>query len=211
MTTLIGLSLLLGLAVLCAAGWAYTSLRMANVERNSRIRELEYQITVERFRLAELTAGFGTWAWNPTTERFALSAGAATINGLGEQPIELTAAELYDTVHADDRATAKAVREQAFVEGGAYVHEFRRVFPDGSLRWYRNHGHVELAGKLPQRVGGAIMEITAEKQVLERLHQSAERMRLVTCCRSSRPTSSGVGAWLTPRSPGVRRSCRACR
>ena len=128
--------------------------------------------------------GFGTWAWDPASELFALSAGAAAINGLGNQPIEVTGAELYATVHPDDRAAAKAVREQAFVEGGAYVHEFRRVFPDGSVRWYRNHGHVELAGNVPQRVGGAIMDITAEKQVLERLHQSAERMRLAEMAAS---------------------------
>ena len=58
------------------------------------------------------------------------------------------------------------------------------MFPDGSVRWYRNHGHVELAGNVPQRVGGAIMDITAEKQVLERLNQSAERMRLAEMAAS---------------------------
>ena len=138
----------------------------------------------ERVRLAELTARFGTWAWNPVNEQFALSAGAAAISGLGNQPVELLGAELYATVHPDDRAEAQAVRERAFVEGGAYVQEFRRVFADGSVRWYRNHGHVELAANVPQRVGGAIMDITAEKQVLERLNESAERMRLAEMAAS---------------------------
>ena len=70
------------------------------------------------------------------------------------------------------------------MDGDDYVYEFRRVFPDGSVRWYRNHGHVELVEKGPQRVSGAIMDITAEKQVLERLHQSAERMRLAELAAS---------------------------
>jgi signal transduction histidine kinase/CheY-like chemotaxis protein len=195
-TILIALALLFGLAVSFAVGWMRTIRLLANTQRNNRDREHGYQVTIERFRLAELTAGFGTWAWNPASERFALSAGAATINGLGEQPMEVTGDELYATVHPDDRATAKLVREQAFTEGGAYVHEFRRVFPDGSVRWYRNYGHVELAAKVPKRVGGAIMDITAEKQVLERLHQSAERMRLAE-------TAASFGIWEMDLASGI--------
>jgi len=41
-----------------------------------------------------------------------------------------------------------------------------------------------LAANVPLRVGGAIMDITAEKQVLERLNESAERMRLAEMAAS---------------------------
>ena len=43
---------------------------------------------------------------------------------------------------------------------------------------------VELANNAPQRVVGAITEITSEKQVLEELHRSAERMRLAEMAAS---------------------------
>src|SRR5688572_12331411 len=181
-TTLVELGLLLGLAC-CAVGWARANVRVAAGRRNELTRE-QGRAMEERIRLAEQTALFGTWAWDPSTELIALSAGAAAINGFGNQPVEITTANLYATVHPDDRAPAEAAREQAFVKGGAYVHEFRRVFPDGSVRWYRNHGHVELVDQAPRRVGGAIMDITAEKQVIERLHQSAERMRLAELAAS---------------------------
>ncbi len=163
--------------------------------------------------MAEQAARFGTWAWDPATELFALSAGAAAVNGLGNQPLELTGAELYATVHPDDRAAAKAAREQAFAEGGDYVHEFRRVFPDGSVRWYRNHGHVELAGKVPQRVGGAIMDITAEKQVLERLNQSAERMRLAEIAASFGIWEMDLASGIVKGSEAwaVARTCDGCQ
>ena len=184
MTIFLEIGLLLGLALFCAAGWARTNQRLVTARRNEQSREQGYRAIEERIRLAEQTARFGTWAWDPVTELFSLSEGGAVISGLGNQPVEVTSAGLYASVHPDDRASAKAVPEQAFADGGAYVHEFRRVFPDGSIRWYRNHGHVELAEKALRRVGGAIMDITGEKQVLERLNHSAERMRLAEIAAS---------------------------
>jgi PAS domain S-box-containing protein len=177
-TILLEVGLLLGLVAFCAVGWARTSRRLATARQREQTREQGHQVVEARVRLAEQIARFGTWAWDPASELFALSGGAAVLSGLGNEPVEVTGAELYATVHPDDRASAKAIRERSFTEGGAYVHEFRRVFPDGSVRWYRNHGHVELAEKVPQRVSGAIIDITGEKHVIERLNQSAERMRL---------------------------------
>jgi PAS domain-containing protein len=195
-TIALQLGLALGLAAFCAVGWANTSRRLANARRKTPTPGRSYRAIEERVRLAEQTARFGTSAWDPVSQLFALSEGAAVISGLGNQPVEVTSAELYASVHHDDGASAKAVREQALVDGGDYVHEFRRVFPDGSVRWYRNHGHVELVEKAPQRVSGALMDITAEKQVLERLHQSAERMRLAE-------TAASFGIWEMDLATGI--------
>ena len=56
----------------------------------------------------------------------------------------MTAAEAYETVHPDDRALPRLARERAMAEGGPYEAEYRRVLADGSIRWYRNRGIVEL-------------------------------------------------------------------
>jgi signal transduction histidine kinase/CheY-like chemotaxis protein len=180
----------------CAVGWARARRSLAIARRHEQSREQGYRAFEERVTQAEQTALFGTWAWDPDTELFAISGGTAAINRMGNDPLEVTGAELYATVHPDDRAAARAARERAFATGGAYVHEFRRVFPDKSVRWYRNHGHVELVGKVPRRVGGAVMDITAEKQVLERLNQSAERMRLAEIAAS-------FGIWEMDLSTGI--------
>src|SRR5436190_14424619 len=162
-TILLEMGVLLGLAAFCAVGWAGTGRRLAIARRHEQIREQAYRVIEERVRLAEQIARFGTWTWDPATEIFALSEGTAVISGLGNRPMEVTGTELYGTVHPDDRAAAKVAREEALAKGGGYVDEFRRVFPDGSVRWYRNHGHVELEQK-GKRVVGAIMDITGEKE-----------------------------------------------
>ena len=88
--------------------------------------------------MAEQAAAFGTWEWEPVSDLFTLSAGAAAMSGLGDQSIRVTSEELYATVHPDDRAAAKTARELAFAESGVYKIEFRRVLSDGSVRWYWN-------------------------------------------------------------------------
>jgi len=178
------LLILLAMTAFCAVGGVHARLRLSRALRHEHEREQRYRTIEERVWVAEQTARFGTWSWDPVTGMFALSAGAATITGLGDRAMEVTAEELYATIHRDDRDALTHGRERALAEGGAYVHEFRRVFADGSVHWYRNHGHVELAENAPQRVGGAIMDITGEKQVLERLNQSAERMRLAELAAS---------------------------
>src|SRR5262249_7330728 len=65
-----------------------------------------------------------------------------------------------------------------------YAIEFRRVFADGAVRWYRTRGQVEAAENAPPRLIGAVMDITGEKQVLEKLNRSAERMRLAEMAAS---------------------------
>jgi signal transduction histidine kinase/DNA-binding response OmpR family regulator len=181
---LLEIGLLLGLLAFCAVGWARTSRRLTAARRNEQAREQGHRAIGDRVRLAEQAVRFGTWTWNPASGVFALSAGAAAMNGFGNQPVEVTGAELYATVHPDDRAAAHAAREQALAKGGAYVQEFRRIFPDGSVRRFRNHGHVEFAGEASPQVGGALMDITDETLVLERLKQSAERMRLAEMAAS---------------------------
>ena len=150
----------------------------------------------ERLKQAERAANFGIFEWDPAIDVFTLSEGTARMIGLGDKALRVSTEELYTTVHPDDRATAKAVRERAFAEGGAYENEFRHTFPDGSIRWFRNRGQVKVVGKAPQRVIGAIMDITPEKLMLERLEQSAERMR--------QAEKSGIfGIWEINRQAGT--------
>jgi signal transduction histidine kinase/CheY-like chemotaxis protein len=50
--------------------------------------------------------------------------------------------------------------------------EFRAVLPDGAVRWYRCQGRLELAEGQPQRLTGAAIDITDEKQMHLRLEQA---------------------------------------
>jgi PAS domain S-box-containing protein len=182
--TYFGAGLLCALATWCGCGWWLARRRLAEARNREEARDQAHRATEDRVRLAEQVARFGTWSWDPTTDLITLSGGAAEISGIGHDAVEITIAELYATVHPDDRTGAKEARERALEHGSPYVNEFRRVFPDGTVRWYRNHGHVAPSGSSPRRVVGAIMDVTDEKAVVERLNRSAERMRLAEMAAS---------------------------
>jgi signal transduction histidine kinase/CheY-like chemotaxis protein len=187
-TGLLGDALLVGVAVLGGLGWVRAQRRLSAANRKEAARDDVSRAIEKRIRLAEQIARFGTWSWEVTTDRFTLSAGAARIQGFGDDPVQLTEAQLFATVHPDDQTTGPEARRRAMEHGGSYATEFRRVLPDGSIRWYRNHAHVESVGGRPARVAGAIMDITAEREVTDRANQAAERMHLAE-------TAARFGIW----------------
>ena len=95
--------LLLGLA-LCALGWLRESRRLATARREAQAREQHHRIMEARVAVAEQTARFGIWAWDPASGAFSLSEGAAAINGLGDKAVDVTGDDLH-RVHPDDRAS----------------------------------------------------------------------------------------------------------
>ena len=105
-------------------------------------KELLERLTegAERLRLAEQAAGFGISEWDPVSELLMLSSGAAAISGFGSEAVTLSSQQAYAGVHPDDRAITLQARERAMAEGGPYEAEYRRVFPDGSVRWYPQPG-----------------------------------------------------------------------
>jgi len=145
------------------------------IERLRNVKDLRDY--AERFSMAEKAAEFGVWEWDPKTGWFDLSDGSALITGLGPKALRVTSEELYANVHPDDREPARLAREGAFEKGGDYEHEFRRVFSDGSVRWYRNRATVELADGKPAKIVGAILDITGLKNLflnLEHAKRAAE-------------------------------------
>jgi signal transduction histidine kinase/DNA-binding response OmpR family regulator len=141
----------------------------------------------ERLRQAEQATKFGLWAWVPETDLFWLSEGAALLGGLGSESIQVTAAQLYETVYPEDRGPAMAARKNAYARGGGYEYEFRRRMPDGSTRWFCSRGHVELSDGKPNSVLGIVMDITNERTAAAGLREAAERMAI-----AERAASFGV-------------------
>jgi len=152
-------------AVKAGAHLAGNALERLRTEQHLR----EY---AERFELAEKAAAFGIWEWDPSTDLFTLSQGSALMSGFGQRSLQVTAEEIYATVHPDDQTPAREAREQAFAEGGAYEHEFRRILSDGSIHWYRIRGRTEVEENASPRVIGAIIEITEQKELQLRLEQA---------------------------------------
>jgi signal transduction histidine kinase/CheY-like chemotaxis protein len=144
------------------AGRAIERLRWAQ-----RARDFE-----ERFALAERAAEFGIWEWDPKTGLFDLSEGTARAVCDRMTAGKVTPEQLNATVHPDDRDIPRLAREAAMERGGAFEYEFRRLLPDGAVRWFRNTARVEMADGRPFRAIGAVMDITRQKELMLSLEQA---------------------------------------
>jgi signal transduction histidine kinase/CheY-like chemotaxis protein len=143
------------------AGNAIERLRWAQ-----RARDFE-----ARFALAEHAAEFGIWEWDPKSGLFDLSEGTA--RAILDRPAgRVTPDELNATVHPDDRDIPRRAREGALARGGAFEYQFRRLMPDGAVRWFRNSAKVEQVEGQTTRVIGAVMDITRQKELMLSLEQA---------------------------------------
>ena len=138
----------------------------------------------ERFKLAEKIATFGIWQWDAKDNLFTLSESTSELCRLDHKKTRVTAEELYATVPAEDAVTAREAREQALAERRTYEVEYRRVFPDGCVRWYRNRARTEFDGDVPARMVGAIIDITEQKELLLSLERAKEAAEAAVSAKS---------------------------
>src|SRR5580704_14558854 len=131
-------------------------------------------------RLAEQAAHFGIWELDLATNIITLSAGAASMSGLPPEFCRMDVSVVEAIIHPDDRAgvLAKQVQSISIQDREIYQTEFRVVQPDGVVRWRRSQGRVEFDDETPVRIAGAIIDITEEKAMIEKLRESADRIRL---------------------------------
>ncbi len=93
-------------------------------------------------------------------------------------------------VHPDDRgAFEQRVRHAIERPGREYTNQYRRLWPDGSLRWISDTGRVEFgADGKPLRLIGLATDITERKQAEGALRESEHRLRLAM-------ESAATGMW----------------
>jgi len=126
----------------------------------------------ERITLAEQTASFGIWEVDPAGEMLSFSEGFAALLKLpaGSRSLSMEAWRSY--IHREDLPTLNSLVEEAFGAGKPFRVEFRVILHDGSIRWHRGYGRREtLAGQV-QRITGASIDITKEKEVLLELERA---------------------------------------
>ena len=110
--------------------------------------------TAERLDLAENAARFGIWQVNFPSRVVEVSEGFAALIGLPAASRRLSLGALDALLHPDDRVAVQIAAEKA-VETGSFQAEFRIVLPDGSIRWERSQGRVEIIEGAATRAVGA--------------------------------------------------------
>jgi PAS domain S-box-containing protein len=126
----------------------------------------------DRIALAEKVASFGIWEVDIASNTLKFSDGFATMMGLSDGPRRLSMDQWRAMIHPEHLAATNAAFESMTPSQPMFQIEFRVVRPDGSVRWHRGHGRVEFTGHLAERVTGASMDITQEKEMLLRLEQA---------------------------------------
>jgi PAS domain S-box-containing protein len=130
--------------------------------------------TIDRLTLAEDVASFGVWELDVTTNMMTLSAGAAALSGFERVAMQVDGNLIGARVHPDDVASVGGVVHRAITEGQPYRIDCRVRLADGQLQWIRSQARVDMKNGKPARVTGAIIDITREKVLLERLRLAEE-------------------------------------
>ena len=149
-------------------------------EAHLRASEEALRESRRRFELAQQAASVGIWDWN-------LRDGFATIAGdyhnlMGLSP-EIDVVDLdtwLSCIHPDDRDRA-AHDVQSVLDGASpYFTDIRALHPDGRIVYLQNRGEVLLdAEGKPERMVGALVDITARKRAEDALRESERQLQLL--------------------------------
>lgn len=131
------------------------------------VRSIRHAILRKRFETslaeAQSIAQVGSWEVDLTTDLVSWSRELYRLFGFGLDE-ERTYEALIERTHPDDRELVKKAVRTTMVDLSPFIFEHRVLLPDGTLRWVRARGRVELdAESRPERLIGTVQDITEQK------------------------------------------------
>ena len=114
---------------------------------------------------AQRLSHMGSWAWNISTNRIALSEEHCRIFGISREQLDSTYEVALEAIHAEDRPRVRLTVEDAIRSRSDFSCEFRIVLPDGSIKHLHSRGThtANDAGDIHEYVG-TVMDITERKR-----------------------------------------------
>jgi PAS domain S-box-containing protein len=150
-------------------------------ENALRAGEAALRDSQERLRLALDAGAMGTWNWDMTSGAIVWSDQHATLFGMRPADFDGRYETFAQRIHPEDLPGLTDRVGQAIAARSFYHHEYRVVWPDGSLHWISGRGRTfqNEAGE-PVRMAGTVMDITARRAAQERERAlRAEQTRLL--------------------------------
>jgi PAS domain S-box-containing protein len=138
--------------------------------------EEELRASERRLALAQQVARAGAFDWNIETGVNTWTPELEGLYGLPPGGFGGTEEAWERLVHPDDRAEAVRRVDEALATGATMEHEWRVVWPDGSVHWLTSRWQVlkDEMGK-PLRMTGINMDVTERKQAEQQRANDAAR------------------------------------
>ena len=147
------------------------------IERFAINRELR-----EKDRLlseAQRIARIGSWMYQPGGETIVWSLETYRIYEVLPDTFTPTIASLIGLLHPEDRPAMQAWITACLAGGSPGERVFRRLLPDGSVRYLCGRGELQRDGEgKPIHIAGTVQDVTERKQAELALQDSEERLRL---------------------------------
>ncbi|WP_416674288.1 PAS domain-containing protein [Egbenema bharatensis] len=149
------------------------------------------QQSEEFLRVALEAAGVGVWNWNLLTGEVRWSSGHEKLFGLAPGCFDGQYSTFEALLHPDDRLPLNQAVQWALQNCSTYHHEFRVVWPDGSLHWIEGRGQFgyDDAG-VPVWMTGMVVGIDERKAAEAALQERETCYRLL-----ARATNDAIWDW----------------
>lgn len=149
--------------------------------------ELELRSSEERLLLAVQTGKLGVWELDLRSNEMVCSAECKRNYGRGVDD-QFSYADLWRSVHSDDRQRVRLEVDRSITELSEYDTEYRTVWPDGSTHWVLMRGRPALdADGGTERIVGVTLDITERKLAEE------QRAALLEAERAARSEAERAG------------------
>ena len=155
----------------------------------------------EQRRLALEGGGLGMWDYRFKTGEVLWDERCRTMWGLPE-PEQIDYAAALARIHPADRPGVDDAVQQALAgaNAGAYHHEFRVLWPDGSVHWVASHGRAYFGGEgetpCAVRFVGVNLDITTLKQREGELHRLNRSLTAIAKSNEALMRATEEGAYL---------------
>lgn len=132
--------------------------------------EQAVRLSEGRLRETLVAARAGAWEWDFGSARGFWSSNHFELLGYAPGSVEPSLEAFLERVHPGDREQARSAIESAVDAGASFEYEYRIVRPDGSVRWLRDVGSVEVGESgFPVRVSAIVTDISERKRAEEQL------------------------------------------
>jgi PAS domain S-box-containing protein len=144
-----------------------------NTEHSQSAYEYRLQAAID-------AVDIGLWDWDLVSGRITWLGHHERLFGFAPGEFDGTYASFEKRIHPDDLEELNRVVEHARQEKSEYTHEYRVVWPDGSMHWIAGRGRfVYNETGQPVRMYGAVLDITERKQSDAALMEANQRLSML--------------------------------